>query len=91
MFVALCAAVIAISLAWNGANREGIRVYERWWSNNPIGPKALVSGALMSVWRFSFCIAVILATGRRVFKRAQVPLRCPISDSSLRNRTAKSV
>jgi hypothetical protein len=62
-------AIIALAFAWHGANRESLQFYGRWWKSNPVGPKVLVSGALMTLWHFSFCIAGFVATGRRIFKR----------------------
>ncbi len=64
-------AIIAIAFAWNGANRESIEFYNRWSKSNPVGSKVLVSGALMTLWHFSFCIAGFLTTARNVFKGKQ--------------------
>src|SRR5216117_4091837 len=63
-------AIIAIAFASNGSNRESMQFYSRWSKSSPVGVKVLVSGALLTVWHFSFCIAGFVGTGRRLFKRA---------------------
>jgi hypothetical protein len=61
-------AIIAISFAWNGANEQSARVYGRWWASNPVARIVLVSGAVLTLWHFTFVIAGFIATGLSVWK-----------------------
>lgn len=61
-------AIIAIAFTWNGANAQSARFYERWWTSSPTARIVLVSGALLTLWHFSFVIAGFVATGGAMWK-----------------------
>lgn len=67
-------AIIAIAFAWNGANRESIEFYRNWSKSSPVGLKTLISGTLLTLWHFSFCIAGFIGTARQIFRKRPAPL-----------------
>jgi len=60
-------AIIAIAFAFNGAHEQSAGFYARWWASSPTARMVLVSGAVLTLWHFTFAIGGFVGTGLRIW------------------------